>query len=161
MAIQIGNRPIRSQEIIIWRTKSEIDQSEARKLLFTDANIFYMNTKFRQVIQFNLELQGVNMSNVIPKILNFNLIDNLTSNPKQTKKQKRRILLESKFKKFLRFFRLDAGKKDIITNPVKFSPPGAVVNGQIWVMVDGQMVKLVMVEKIYCNNDLFYVYKCQ
>ena len=120
-----------------------------------------MNTKFRQVIQFNLELQGVNMSNVIPKILNFNLIDNLTSNPKQTKKQKRRILLESKFKKFLRFFRLDAGKKDIITNPVVFSPPGAVVNGQIWVMVDGQMVKLVMVEKIYCNNDLFYVYKCQ
>ena len=161
MAIQIGNRPIRSQEIIIWRTKSEIDQSEARKLLFTDANIFYMNTKFRQVIQFNLELQGVNMSNVIPKILNFNLIDNLTSNPKQTKKQKRRILLESKFKKFRRFFRLDAGKKDIITNPVSFSPPGAVVNGQIWVMVDGQMVKLVMVEKIYCNNDLFYVYKCQ
>ena len=104
-----------------WRTKSEIDQSEARKLLFTDANIFYMNTKFRQVIQFNLELQGVNMSNVIPKILNFNLIDNLTSNPKQTKKRN----FKQFCKKFLRFFCFDAGDEDdyIITN--SFSPPGA------------------------------------
>ena len=101
-----------------------------------------------------------------PKILNFNLIDNvkivyedknLTSNPKQTKKTNFK-----KFrKKFRRFFCFDAGDEDdyIITN--SFSPPGAVVNGQMWTKVNGRMVKLVMVEKIYCNNDLFFLYKCQ
>ena len=64
-----------------------------------------------------------------PKILNFNLIDNfkivyedenLTSNPKQTKKRN----FKQFCKKFLRFFCFDAGDEDdyIITN--SFSPPG-------------------------------------
>ena len=132
--IWFANNYFLASDWSIFRASPIFDQSEARirqidVLLFTDADffIYIYEISSNQLVQFETpKMQVVNP----PKILNFNLIDNfkivyedenLTSNPKQTKKRN----FKQFCKKFLRFFCFDAGDEDdyIITN--SFSPPGA------------------------------------